>query len=194
MKPINTDKALIEALDALLTKHPTGLREIELIDLLDRDYPNLFPKPDLSDQLFLFQHHFMLRHSLYVLQNLLSDAGQYSLTITPVIITKQRSVQTASGLPEEFDGVRDYYLDLSNLNKESHETVEKMLQDFWLALAKYEHQPEALAVLGLNGDESNQEKKQRYKKLVQLHHPDKGGDAETFQKIQQAWESLKGTS
>lgn len=180
----------MDALDALLSEHPTGLREIELIDLLDRHYPQVFPKPDLSDQLILFQHHFMLRHSLYVLQGQLAESGQSQLSITPVKITKTLVAADNEALPEEYDGVRDYYLDLKNLAKESHESVEKMLQDFWVALAKYEHQPEALAVLGLTGNESDQERKQVYKKLVQQHHPDKGGDAETFREIQTAWESL----
>jgi DnaJ-class molecular chaperone len=44
--------------------------------------------------------------------------------------------------------------------------------------------------LGLNKNASQEEIKQSYKKLILQHHPDKGGNAEEFKKIQEAYETL----
>ncbi|MEJ2064407.1 MAG: J domain-containing protein [Reinekea sp.] len=62
---------------------------------------------------------------------------------------------------------------------------------FFNTLARYQHQPEALTVLGLTGSENKKEKQARYRQLVQQHHPDKGGDPEQFRRIQNAWQSIK---
>jgi curved DNA-binding protein CbpA len=45
-------------------------------------------------------------------------------------------------------------------------------------------------VLGLSSDASSEEIKSKYKSLAQHHHPDKGGDEETFKRIKTAYEIL----
>lgn len=45
-------------------------------------------------------------------------------------------------------------------------------------------------VLGINKQAESNEIKKAYMKLVKTHHPDKGGDAEEFKKIQHAYEVL----
>lgn len=45
-------------------------------------------------------------------------------------------------------------------------------------------------ILGISKDSSNEEIKRRYKQLAMKNHPDKGGDKEQFQKIQEAYEVL----
>jgi DnaJ-class molecular chaperone len=45
-------------------------------------------------------------------------------------------------------------------------------------------------ILGVSKTASQEEIKQAYRKLAKIHHPDKGGDAETFKKIQTANETL----
>ena len=44
--------------------------------------------------------------------------------------------------------------------------------------------------LGVSKDASAAEIKKAYKRLASKHHPDKGGDAEEFKKIQEAYETL----
>ena len=45
-------------------------------------------------------------------------------------------------------------------------------------------------VLGVAIDASTEEIKQRYRTLAQLHHPDKGGDAELFKQVKLSYEIL----
>jgi DnaJ family protein A protein 2 len=46
------------------------------------------------------------------------------------------------------------------------------------------------AILGVDKDSSTEDIKQSYKKLAMKHHPDKGGDSDTFKKISEAYETL----
>ena len=45
-------------------------------------------------------------------------------------------------------------------------------------------------ILGVSKSASDDEIKNAYRKMARSHHPDKGGDKETFQKIQEAYETL----
>ena len=45
-------------------------------------------------------------------------------------------------------------------------------------------------ILGVHKTSTQDEIKQAYKKLAKVHHPDKGGNTELFQKIQTAYETL----
>ena len=44
--------------------------------------------------------------------------------------------------------------------------------------------------LGVNRNASPDEIKKAYRKMAAQHHPDKGGDTATFQKIQEAYDTL----
>jgi DnaJ-class molecular chaperone len=49
-------------------------------------------------------------------------------------------------------------------------------------------------ILGLSRGASDDDIKASYRKLARQHHPDKGGDKEFFQKIQEAYETLSDSS
>ena len=191
MKSVNIDPRLLDALETILSEHSQGIREYDLIVILDERFGALYPKPDLSDQLTLFQHHFYLKHCLYTLQQRYYESGDWLLSIDNLMIIRQPKIAHKTTELDQHDSVRDYYLDLGNLNKETQHSVEQLLNTFWQAMTKYQHQPEALTTLGLTGDESDEEKKQKFRKLAQQHHPDKGGDEAEFIRIQTAWQQIK---
>lgn len=191
MKLTNTDPALLRALDRILSDQPEGVREIDLMNALDSQYPALFPRPDLSDRLLLYQHHFMLRHHLYRLQQELAEKGQWLLDISLLTIVKRPASGRAAQALAEHDPVREYYLELENLASETAQSVENLMRNFWTSLAHYQQAPEAQSVLGLDGTESRSDIRKRVRQLSQKHHPDKGGDPEKFRQIQQAWTRLK---
>ncbi len=191
MKSVNSSQRLLEIVDSILDQHSLGISEYDLIVELDRHYPDIYPKPDLSDPLLLFQHHFYLRHTLYRLKQAHAQKGEFRISIDLIHIQKYLAHQTHTNLPDNHDPLCEYYLDLTNLNKEDTQSVQTMLSNFWHTLLKHQQQPEALSILGLNGDESQQQKQQRYRQLAQQHHPDKGGDPQRFREIQDAWQALK---
>ena len=50
------------------------------------------------------------------------------------------------------------------------------------------------SILGVNRNATPQEIKKAYKKKVMQHHPDRGGDKETFQKISEAYDTLSDSN
>lgn len=191
MKHLNLNRRLMSAIEEILVLSPEGITEFDLMAQLDENHPALYPKPDLSDSLLLFQHHFYLKHCLYHLQNELFEADSGYLDIALTRIQLKPLISGDSQSLGEHDPLRDYYLDIRNINKEDAESVDALLKNFWEKLANFHIQPDALSALGLNGDESRSEQKKIYRTLIQKHHPDKGGDEVEFRRIQQAWEQLK---
>jgi DnaJ-class molecular chaperone len=50
------------------------------------------------------------------------------------------------------------------------------------------------SILGINKNASEEDIKQSYRKLAREHHPDKGGDKNLFQEIQEAYETLSDSN
>jgi DnaJ-class molecular chaperone len=69
--------------------------------------------------------------------------------------------------------------------------VKKILDDFWQRFASVDEQTAALRTLKLKADASQREITRSYRELASRHHPDKGGDKETFIHIRQAYELLR---
>lgn len=152
-----------------------------------------------SDALKLFQTHFLLFHFLYQLQDKWLTENRGFLEIHTLEI-RLNSPQTTSKqtLPAGGDPLRDYYLNLEHLTETTQKDVHQLLEDFWERFEKWlspehraEHPAENLAedleLLELsehNFTEQNLQKQR--KKLLQEHHPDRGGDSSQFNKIQQA--------
>ena len=57
--------------------------------------------------------------------------------------------------------------------------------------AKSSHSRKWYTILGVSKNAPSAEIKQNYRKLALKHHPDKGGDVTTFQRIQAAWELVR---
>lgn len=190
MRELNLPPGLLDAVARLIRQHPGGISEFELMQQLDKHYPELYPKPDLRDPLLLFQHHFVLMHVLYRLQDEWYQAGEGVLDINALRI-QLRPLKEGGGQHLSVDAsLKDYYLDWSNLSRENPESVQSLLDGFWKRLLGERKSPEALRQLGLDEKADLAKIKSRYRRLASEHHPDKGGDPEEFRRIREAYEAL----
>ncbi len=164
----------------LLRAHPDGLSEFALIAALDDPAIN---RESLSDALPLFQTHFLLFHHLYRLQERLQREREGCLDIHCLKIVLRPYSAGNEQLPAQGDPLRDYYLDLDNLETTGKEEVDELLAAFWLRYASHGEREAALKVLGLDGTADFPAIRRRYRELAMRHHPDRGGDTGILQAI-----------
>lgn len=69
--------------------------------------------------------------------------------------------------------------------------MKKIFDTFWQRFATEDEQTMALRTLKLKADASRREITRSYRELISQHHPDKGGDRDTFINIRQAYEYLR---
>ena len=183
---------LLAAVESSLRIHPTGMREIELINYLDQAFDGVFPKQNLADSLVLFQTHFMLFNALYQLQDLLWQNHSGHLVIGPIDICLYPFNDTLHQQAlAEMNHTKDYYLDFANFDSTSRENVDDLIKSFWRNAQAHWGGEDAFRVLGLRYPCSWDEIKQRYRSLASQHHPDKGGDAEKLKPVLEAYSTLK---
>jgi hypothetical protein len=115
-------------------------------------------------------------------------AGMTSYKIIPTaLLHLQKSL-----LCSAYNMLNAYYLDWNNNNKNTTEAnVNKIIDNFWQRFATVDEQTLALRTLKLKADASRRDITRSYRELIAQHHPDKGGDTETFINIRQAYEFLR---
>lgn len=151
--------------------------------------------PVLADdeQLQLFRVNFLIMNALYQLQAEIWQEGWWL-----VISTLDIRLEPLAGNQEANHGfalgenLRSYYLDWQVFWQTDRAEVEALLNRFWRAYDGEGHKAEALALLGLNEGASQEAIRRRWRELALQHHPDRGGNAETFVRIRWAWEVLRG--
>lgn len=181
----NLSQSLFTGIENIIRSCPAGLSEYELIKRL-RAVNDNFPFLETTDnKLALFRCHFLLFHSLYLLQTRLWKQEAGHLEISPLCIKLVPHQPGASGLYQP-DPLRDYYLDPQNLETTSEEDVESMLNAFWNRYRDPDGRREALRALGLEDPVDDTEIKRSYRKLAMQHHPDRGGDTLALQTINAA--------
>ncbi|MGB7388546.1 MAG: DNA-J related domain-containing protein [Pseudomonas neustonica] len=173
----------------ILRAAPSGLGEYALIRQLAERYPDsLFAEPGaLQDSLRLFQLHFLLFHLLYRLADELSEAGQM-LSIHALSIRLAPRSAAQPGITQT-DPLRAYYLDWQQWRETHAEDVQRLLDGFWRrgrGVVGVDELQQALAVMELQEPTDARAVKQRYRALVRVHHPDKGGSTARVQEINQA--------
>jgi len=178
-----------EVVEKYLQHHPEGFREYDLIEHLNKN--NIFPTRNAknSSSLQLFQKHFLVFHVLYKISEKMIQNKSGCLKISPLLIQKL-SYSEAKTMLGEFDPLREYYMDLSNIRKATEETVDELLTSFWTQYLTNDKRQDALGTLGLTDPVDNQKIKSTYRRLVNTHHPDKGGDNEKIQTLNQAYADL----
>lgn len=171
----------------LLSSQPQPISEYDLIQQL-RDMSLLaIGDNDLlsSDSLVMFRIHFTVYHALYRLRDKLRDECKHELELSPVGICLM-DYQPGSNSLAEYDPLYEYYMDLSHLENTQGDDVDEMIGRFWLRMDNSERREEALSVLGLEDPVDNQAIRQQYRRLAMKHHPDRGGDKERLQRINEA--------
>jgi len=186
--------ALAKTLLAILRAHPDGLTEHDLIRKLAHDDPAFGPDA-YTDELSLFQCHFILFHHLYRLRDELWNERQGDLAIHCLKIALHPYPNGTGHLPATPDPLRAYYSDLTHLEKTGKQGVLELLDIFWLRYTRHDRRAEALAELGLTDPVDDPEIKRRYRELAMEHHPDRGGEMEKLQAINAAMgllEAIRG--
>jgi DNA-J related protein len=191
----------LEVLTLLLTEHPAGFSEHQLLRLLQQAPHEFFAADALRDPLILFQTHFLLFHCLYVLKQNWAVDNHAQLEISALRIIKQPIIQprtrdknTEEKSPQLADPLAQYYLDWSHFSTTSSGDVEALLNNFWQKVFVPQHEEDiktALQLMELDAPIPTVELKVQYRRLAQLHHPDKGGDSDIFKQICQAFHRLK---
>ena len=201
------DMDLAEQILVLLREQPEGCSEYDLIQQLKARHSTHIPHLPLHDKLVLFRTHFLVFNALYQLRDRLWQQASHSLGISPLRIQLQPYVATTGEDRElsEPDPLRAYYLDMANLRDTDEEEVERLLASFWSRMRgdhqgdaqpawSPEQQRAALELFELEREGpslSLQTIKRRYRQLVSIHHPDRGGSTTRLQSINLAMEILQ---
>jgi hypothetical protein len=166
----------------LLQAAPDGLAEYALIQQLKARHSGHLPNLPLTDKLVLFR----------TLRDQLRQAQTYLLEISPLCI-RLLPYQPGTAALSERDELRDYYLDMSQLRDTDERDVERLLTSFWTRMQGGDEKQAALELFELNHEQTLDlpRIKQRYRQMVSLHHPDRGGSTERLQSINLAMEILE---
>ncbi|AYC33705.1 molecular chaperone DnaJ [Pseudomonas cavernae] len=184
---------LADQLLILLREAAQGCSEYQLIQQLKARHSTHIPHLPLTDKLVLFRTHFLLFNALYRLRERLWSEQAGHLQISALHI-QLLPYQTGSVGLSEHDPLRDYYLDLHHLRDTREEDVEKLLTSFWKRMQGGDEKQAALELLGLDTSPEALNLatiKRRYRELVSLHHPDRGGSTSRLQSLNQAMEILE---
>lgn len=204
------DNSLLDAVKCIIESASSPLSEYQLITSLNEQGWALSIKT--SDSLALFTSHFLVFNALYRLQLEYWQGEQRYLEITALAIylhpasanvqanndegkdnssSSSKSSNTALGGYNNDIPLREYYLDLSQLEKATEDSVNGLLDQFWNRFVAADDVSQALAVFSLDKATSYKEIKQRYRTLAMKHHPDRGGDADKFRELNAAFGALQ---
>ncbi len=179
------------AVEPALHAHPKGMTELDLMDQLAAAGHHLFGREARSHPAALYRAHFLLFHTLYRLRFQLIDEGLHleihclDIHLRPAKLALEDEQALA-----ERDGLAAFYLDLTNLEGMDDAAVERLITDGLRRALGSTGREEALAELGLAEGATPAQIRNRYRRLAMRHHPDRGGDTETLQRINNAYQRL----
>ncbi|MCG2581968.1 MAG: molecular chaperone DnaJ [Marinobacter sp.] len=189
---------MLVAVEHELRQHPDGMNELSLIRSLQGSPWELIGEVSFSDPEKLYPVHFLLFHTLYRLRDQLSEQGE-TIRISPMRLQLLKSpVVSGSGVAGEVDALREFYLDISQYRM-SGDSIQRMMDDFWTGYDSLHQQrpqqQEAMAAAEILGfdhiPDSFSKVKHRFRRAVMQAHPDRGGDTESIQGLNQAFAVLK---
>lgn len=188
-KPFDVNHFHQQLLD-ILQRFPAGLSEYDLFRALSSSGYAAFSKSAFADEHTLFYQHFLLFNALYHLRDELLASATFVLEISPLRI---RLTDYTAGDEDlvAHDPLREYYLDIRELEKMTAGKVQNMLGQFWAGYHRQQGRSSALDVLGLTDPVDAATIRHRYRQLAMQHHPDRGGDTERFQQLTAAMRLLE---
>lgn len=180
---------LLAPLLTLLWQASGSYKVHELLAELRRQ--EVIPPLPGDEQLQLFRLNFLIMNALYQLQAELHGEGWWLVISTldirlEPLITREGGSALAQG-----EALRSYYLDWQVFWQTDREEVKALLGSFWQACERDEHRAEALTLFALPTGAQPDVIRRRWRELALQHHPDRGGDADTFIRLRWAWEHLK---
>ncbi|MFQ2125029.1 DNA-J related domain-containing protein [Aeromonas jandaei] len=182
---------LIAPLLALLQRADGSYKVHELMAALRQQV--VIPLLADDEQLQLFRLNFLIMNALYQLQAELYEEGWWLVISTlDIRLEPLASNADAGSALVRGEALRSYYLDWQVFWQTGREEVEALLASFWRACDGAGQREEALALFGLAMDATPEAIRRRWRELALAHHPDRGGDAETFIRIRWGWECLRG--
>ncbi|HDX8645456.1 DNA-J related domain-containing protein [Aeromonas dhakensis] len=184
-----TTNPLLAPLLALLRQASGSYKVHELLAELRRQ--ELIPPLPGDERQQLFRLNFLIMNALYQLQAELHDEGWWLLISTLDIRLEPLSPCNAASAHTRSEALRSYYLDWQVFWQTDREEVEALLGSFWRACERDEHRAEALTLFALPTGAGPDAIRRRWRELALQHHPDRGGDADTFIRLRWAWEHLK---
>lgn len=186
---IGTLKQYVEVLLSLTNREWT---EYNLLQAVHR-YGMVWPFTLDSSELSLFRQHFSIMHVLYQLRRKYKAQG-LDLTISALSIQlNAMSCHECSKQPLSQPGIHAleaFYSDWIYFESATADSVRSLLTQFWERYLAYQNSDKAYQVMGLPIGTDRKSIERRYRQLAMKHHPDKGGNADHFVEIKQAYESL----
>lgn len=83
-----------------------------------------------------------------------------------------------------------FYLDGANFSKLDSVTAESLLNGSWEVLSSEFSLNDAYLAMGLSGHENIRTVKMRFRELCKKHHPDSGGDRDTFMNVNRSYRMI----
>jgi hypothetical protein len=190
---------LLDPIDCLLSANPVAISEYALIQRLQAQ--GWLDPINSADTLSLYSTHFIVYNALYQLQSRYRDRQQYlRISALDIGVVDIGARSTAEAMPaysieqgyhEDSEALRDFYLDWSNLDKATQQSVDTLLSSFWQRYVQDDELAVAFVQLELDGGTSYRDSKQKYRQLAMHHHPDRGGEEHRFQEIQHAFSVIQ---
>lgn len=198
---------LIEPVRCVLDAASQSLSEYELIQTLQLQ--GWLESIEMGDTLSLYATHFLVYNALYQLKpyyqsqvntSLFISALAIEVVTTPEVKTENLVNTEAAQVvadrknntdQSDLEGLAAFYLNWDNLDDATQESVDVLLNSFWLTYVEDDDYSHALTVLQLSIDDDYPAIKQQYRRLAMEHHPDRGGDEEVFQRVQQAFSVIQ---
>jgi len=185
---------------AKLLQRKLGREQIKIYQLVETLVQHQVYEWSSDPLISLYQKLFITQAALCELYFEFELRGNGQLCMTPVAVfvdtgdTLCRNGRRAGEINKHNETLVpnfDFFGDHENFYAITGDELKALLGQFWIKYDAFFSRQDALDVLGLRADAGWDKIKQAFRELASLHHPDRGGNSDTFIKVRRAYESLK---